>query len=272
MKLEEKAYYINILGKFCGRRDLIHLNQTELQSKFQIEQADVAILFGGSIVAGGDVFAEIMKNKLAKKYMIVGGAGHTTHTLRETMQNLYPELKIFDTENLSEADCFARYLKFKYDLLVDLLEKKSTNCGNNITFCLEMLAEYNIFPKSILFVQDASMQQRMDAGFRKHLKNIISGVKLINYAAYQAEVVVSNNQLDYADKSILGMWDIERYISLLMGEIPRLTNDENGYGPKGKNFIAKVNIPKNVIYAYNMLKNEYASLIRQANDKYAKPQ
>ena len=26
------------------------------------------------------------------------------------------------------------------------------------------------------------------------------------------------------------MWDMERYVSLLLGEIPRLTDDENGYG------------------------------------------
>ena len=34
---------------------------------------------------GGEFFAEIMKNRLAEKYVIVGGAGHTTETLREKM-------------------------------------------------------------------------------------------------------------------------------------------------------------------------------------------
>lgn len=33
----------------------------------------------------GEVFAEIMKNRLAEKYVIVGGVGHTTETLREKM-------------------------------------------------------------------------------------------------------------------------------------------------------------------------------------------
>lgn len=39
-----------------------------------------------------------------------------------------------------------------------------------------------------------------------------------------------------------------------MGEIPRLRDDENGYGPNGKNFIAHVNIPDEIKEAYNILK------------------
>ena len=41
------------------------------------------------------------------------------------------------------------------------------------------------------------------------------------------DIIVDNSILTY-EKEILGMWDINRYISLLMGEIPRLSDDENG--------------------------------------------
>ena len=40
------------------------------------------VLFGGSIIAGGDILAEAIQNEVAKKNVIVGGAGHTTETLR----------------------------------------------------------------------------------------------------------------------------------------------------------------------------------------------
>ena len=40
------------------------------------------VLFGGSIIAGGDILAEAIQNEVAKKNIIVGGAGHTTETLR----------------------------------------------------------------------------------------------------------------------------------------------------------------------------------------------
>lgn len=39
------------------------------------------VLFGGSIIAGGDILAEAIQNEVAKKNIIVGGAGHTTETL-----------------------------------------------------------------------------------------------------------------------------------------------------------------------------------------------
>ena len=70
-------------------------------------------------------------------------------------------------------------------------------------------------------------------------------------------------------EEIWGMWDMERYISLLMGEIPRLTDNENGYGPKGKNFIAHVDIPTEVRSAFEQLCNAYPGFVREANPLYA---
>ncbi len=51
--------------------------------------------------------------------------------------------------------------------------------------------------------------------------------------------------MSYA-KPIHGMWPIERYVDLLMGEIPRLTDDAEGYGPRGREYIAHVSIPEAV--------------------------
>lgn len=112
------------------------------------------VLFGGSILAGGDALAEAIKDRIASTYIIVGGAGHTTETLRQTVQSEYPSVR---TANLTEAEIFQKYLQ-----------------------------------------------------------------------------------------EIHGMWESDRYINLLMGEIPRLRDDENGYGPAGKGFIAHVDIPENV--------------------------
>ena len=109
------------------------------------------------------------------------------------------------------------------------------------------------------------MQHRMEAGLRKYTSD---DILIINYAAYKTEVVVQEDQLTYAS-DIHGMWDMERYVALLMGEIPRLTDNENGYGPKGKNFIAHVDIPKEVEFAFEELKKEYGESIREADPVYA---
>ena len=39
--------------------------------------------------------AEAIKNNIAKKYIIVGGAGHTTETLRQKIHQEYPDSKAY---------------------------------------------------------------------------------------------------------------------------------------------------------------------------------
>lgn len=260
--MEKIAENINILGAFCGKRDVPELTAEQLYSRYGIRQADVMVLFGGSILQGGDVLADAMKNGIAKTYVIVGGEGHTTPTLRRKMHGQFPEII---TENLPEAEVFARYLKYRYDLKPDFLECASTNCGNNITNLLQLLKENHISFKSIILSQDATMQHRMEAGLRKYAPEDIT---IINYPGYSAQVVVKDGVLAY-DREIWGMWDMERYISLLLGEIPRLSDDEAGYGPKGKDFIAHVEIPAEVRTAFAELCVDHAQLIREANPLYA---
>lgn len=260
--MERMARCINTLGAFCGKRDVEALTQAALYEKYGIRQADVMVLFGGSILAGGEVLAQAMKDGVAKHYVIVGGEGHTTEALRQTMHKAYPVIR---TDGLPEARVFAEYLQRVHSLTVNLLECNSTNCGNNITYLLELLKENGIAFESIILTQDASMQRRMEAGLRKYVGD---DVRIINFAAYDAKVIVKDEQLA-CDGAIWGMWDMQRYISLLLGEIPRLTDDENGYGPRGKNFIAHVEIPDDVKNAFAQLQAHYAHLVRKANPLYA---
>lgn len=257
-----KAELINTLGRFCGRRDIPDLTQKSLQDKYGIKKADVFVLFGGSILEGGNVLAEAVKAEIAEKYIIVGGAGHTTETLREIAGQY---LKGTDTKGLTEAEIFNMYIREIYGLQADYLECRSTNCGNNITFLLDLIKENAIKCKSIILVQDASMQYRMAAGLKKYVSD---EMLIINYAAYQAVVCEKNNELAY-EQTPLGMWNIDRYVTLLMGEIPRLRDDKNGYGPCGKNFISHVDIPQEVETAFEKLKEIFPESVRTADPAYA---
>ena len=256
------AENINVLAKFLGIRDIDALNQEELFNRYGIHQVDVMVLFGGSILEGGDVLARGIKNFVAKKYIIVGGAGHTTDTLRQRVHLEYSDI---ETTDLSEAEIFQKYLKHVYGCKADYLETKSTNCGNNITYLLNLLKEKNISFNSIILSQDATMQRRMSAGLKKYVND---DVTIINYATYCAKVLSQDEELCYAE-NIHGMWSIERYVNLLMGEIPRLEDTENGYGPNGKNYIAHVDIPENVKIAFEELKMVFGSETREANPLYA---
>ncbi len=259
---QETAEAINKLGAFCGKRDVAKLTRECLMEQFGIEQADVMVLFGGSILAGGDLLAEAMKQRAARTYLIVGGEGHTTETLRRKVREEIPQI---ETEGLAEAEVFQQYLWERYGVKADGLEKKSTNCGNNITYLLELLKREKIPCRSIILCQDATMQRRMEAGLRKYVGD---EVKIINYAAYHAEVMADGEELSYRNE-IHGMWNIDRYVNLLMGEIPRLTDDENGYGPKGKDYISHVEIPAEVREAFQKLKAVYGEETRYANPLYA---
>ena len=55
------AECINILGDFCGKRDVDELTKEELKRIYGIDQADVMVLFGGSILCGGDVLARAIR-------------------------------------------------------------------------------------------------------------------------------------------------------------------------------------------------------------------
>ncbi len=250
---------INTLAHYLGKRDLNTLDTTLLKQNYGIEQVDVFVLFGGSILCGGDVLADAIKSKIAKKYIIVGGAGHTTDTLKNVVKKIYPNM---NTKNLTEAEIFAYYLKEKYNLDVNALETKSTNCGNNITYLLELLQKEQIDFNSIILCQDATMQYRMEATLRKYVSHKL----IINYASYQVHACDCDNRIEFKE-SINGMWDIERYIQLLMGEIPRLQDDENGYGPKGKGYLVHIDVPKEVLCAFHRLKARYN--VRTANPKFA---
>ena len=256
------ASSINILGDFCGKRDIKTLSQESLREKYGIECVDVMVLFGGSIICGGDILASAIQNHLARKYVIVGGAGHTTETLRQKVHTEYPEII---TEGLSEAEVFNNYLKTLYGLEADYLETKSTNCGNNITYLLELLQENGIEFKSIIICQDATMQHRMDAGLRKYTSE---DVIIINYATYKVNVILQDDELTYSS-NISGMWNLDRYVELLLGEIPRLSDSVDGYGPNGNNYIAHVDIPNEVQRAFETLVKNSGVNVREANSLYA---
>lgn len=264
MDLYKIAENINVLSDFLGKRDIDTLSSNALEEKYQVSQADVLILFGGSIPYGCDVVGEAISKNIAKNFMIVGGEGHTTESLRQAVHNAYPEIV---TTGKMEADVMSEYIRQKYHIDKILIERNSTNCGNNVTYGLDVMRQNKLCPNNIIIVQDSTMQCRMDAGFRKYFKG--SKVEIINFASYKVRVVVKREKLVIEPSDIWGMWDINRYISLLMGEVPRLLDDSNGYGPNGKNYIAHVDVPANVLKAFQELKVQYAGLIRVANPLYA---
>ncbi|WP_250031389.1 YdcF family protein [Paractinoplanes maris] len=239
---------VNTLVDFCAMRDPDALTR----------EVDVAILFGGSILAGGDVLARVIADGIAARTMIVGGQGHSTDVLREALRQ---RMGWVDVEGRSEAALFERYLRERYDVGADLLEHESTNCGTNVRNALAMLAAAGVPHRRILIIQDASMQRRMDAGFRLHAPD----TRIVNFAAHRTHVDAGLR----CPEAPLGMWTPQRYLSLLMGEIPRLTDGPDGYGPSGRGFIAHVDVPAEVSRAWSALRTAGVGSPRVADPRWA---
>lgn len=260
-KYDEIAEMINILSAFCGPRDLTGLSEDALYSRYKITQADMLIMFGASIPASYSLFEQAVESNLSENYMLVGGIGHTTGTLQNLMQ---PYLTGSDTSTMPEADIMYHYIKGRLNLsgINLMVENKSTNCGNNVTNALALFPDDKI--RNVIIMQDSTMQRRISAGFEKYAPQL----NIINYAGYDIKVIHENNTLRF-DQELWGMWKMERYISLLLGEIARLHDDKDGYGPNGKDYIAHVTIPHTVLEAYHALLEFYGTdTVREANPLY----
>ena len=260
--LAEFARAANTLTAYLALRDIPELTAAAMQQKYGQSRADVLILFGGSIPFGCDVAARAWLAGIADKLLLAGGAGHTTQALRDAFSGRYPAM---ETAGRPEAELMAEYLSSAYGIREAGIEAKSTNCGNNVTYALNRLRELNWKAEKLLILQDASMQRRMDATFRAALP--AEGCTVINYAPYRPEIVVRAGKLVFRE-TYWGLWTMERYLTLLLGEIPRLRDDENGYGPRGKGFLAHVDIPEEVEAAFQLLQQSGLGSVRLANAAY----
>ncbi len=261
--LTQWADAANILTDFLGVRDIPALNRESLRAGYGIDQVDVMILFGGTIPYGCDVTAKAWRNGIAKRLMAVGGVGHTTRFLRASFQERYPDV---ETSERTESEMIADYLGREYGIHDILLEMKSTNCGNNVDYALKRLKEYGIEAENILILQEPSMQRRMAAGFSRALGEN-SGICVISYAPYRPRLTVKFGQLCF-EQQYWGLWEIEHYVTLLLGDVSRLRDDEHGYGPKGAGFLPHVDIPDEVEKAFRVLAESGLGAVRAANSAY----
>ena len=262
---EKEAAAMNCLFDYLALRQVPQLSRGAVFEYFGGEPAQWLVLFGGSIPEGAELVAKAMREGVARRLMLVGGEGHTTQALRDHIHARRPEI---ETEGRPEAEVLAAYLQAAHGLRPDAMETRSTNCGNNVSLCLETFRALGERPASLILVQDATMQRRMERTFRKVWE--AEPARCLHFAAYEQRVLVGPEGLRYANEGLWGMWEMDRFRSLLLGEIPRLRDDENGYGPKGKGFLAHADIPQAVLEAYALLEKADPAAVRRAEDRYAR--
>ena len=199
---------------------------------------DLTLVFGGSLPDAWDTAADALRRRATDRLVLVGGAGHTTTALRAVLRD-----QGHDAAAETEADLMAAYLREKHGITDVLLERESTNCGNNVARARELVARMGVEPTCVALVQDPTMQRRMDAVAR----HVWPGVLHVNRPGPDSRG-----------------WPIRRWVSLIVGEVPRLSDDAGGYGPCGRGFIAHVDVPDEVTLAYAALLQVHPSWGRPA--------
>lgn len=226
--------------------------------------------------------------------VLVGGVGHSTALLHDAVKK-HPVFSAIaeEVDGKPEAAVLQAIAERFYNLsiyngqpgagfdevanggqcgLLILVEDQSTNCGANASETQKVLERHGIrSPHSIVVVQDPTMCRRTVASFEHTYRDFSQGtLQILSWptlvpevcvkVALQNELASSLSSLAYINQGQIlseedGMWSMDRFLDLLMGEIPRLRDDANGYGPNGRGFIGHVEIPSAVETAWEMVES-----------------
>ena len=192
------------------------------------DAVDALLLFGGSLPDAWDAAAGLVHQGRVGTLVLVGGQGHTTDAL----------LGLLGASGGAEAELMAAYLEREHGITEALLEPRSRNCGENVVLAREVVLGAGLSPGTVALVQDPTMQRRMDAVFR----------------LVWPEAVAVNRP---GPRQGRHAWPHDRWVELVMGEVPRLRDDPHGYGPNGAGFHAHVDVPAEVETAYGALRTAH---------------
>jgi len=203
-----------------------------------LSPVDGLVLCGNSLPLTAQLAARLATEQALATIIIAGGIGHATKYLRENMGII---------STLSEAELMTdlvRQAGYQGEILQD---QTSTNTGENAANALA-LAPTNWH--HVMIVQDPLLALRSQLTFEK-----------VWGAAYQfTRILPPAFQLTQLDPVEFGLnrafhnaWSTTYFTELLLGEVQRLQDNVQGYGPHGTGFIRHVTIPAPVLTAYQHL-------------------
>ena len=235
----------NAVAAFLALDDL---DRAEEPSSF-----DLIVLAGNAILATA-TGAFAWARQAGTPLLISGGIGHSTALLAEAVA-AEPSCRGIAVRNRPEAEIL-RDIGVQLHGLDEariLIEPASTNCGENAAFSLCLLDERGMRPRRLLLIQDPLMQRRTDASFRQVWAARGREAEFVNWPTFTPRLEAVDGEVRHAQPPAGPLWSGQRFMSLLLGEIPRLRDDEHGYGPRGRGFIAHVAVPDAVEAHYRAL-------------------
>jgi len=219
------------------------------------QEADLIVLAGNAVLPTIE-FAYDFAKQSGRPLLISGGIGHSTHYLQALISrhSRYHSLMV---NGLSEAailkDIAVKFWAIPAEQII--AETASANCGQNAQFTRAKLDRLNLAPLNVLLIQDPTMQRRTRATFARVWQDAQVKPRWLSFSGMLPTLERQGDGIGFAG-SPSGVWPLERYISLICGEIPRLRDDADGYGPNGRDFIVHVDIPDEVMAAWHLLQDD----------------
>ncbi|CRL29685.1 Protein of unknown function DUF218 [Penicillium camemberti] len=249
---------INLLSEFLSDNQLPDLSTTT--------PVDCIVICASAVLHSAEVLFQTLQQRpsLTKALVLCGGIGHSTKLLYDAVKSHPVYSRIADEiQGLPEAKVLERILDEFFDrsLITKegcqiLLEPRSTNCGQNASFSRKVLDEAGFqAPATCIIIQDPTMMLRTKASFEKAYEGTQTPVSIASCPVFVPQVRLSRNGvIEYSDISPPSeLWSQSRFLGLIMGEILRLRDDKDGYGPQGRGFIAHVDVPTYIEAAWSRL-------------------
>jgi uncharacterized SAM-binding protein YcdF (DUF218 family) len=251
----EEAYVdaVNTLASFLALNDLDTERLDEAGRRARGHGVDCVLLAGNSVLHTAEGAFGLVAEGSCPLLLIAGGIGHSTRLLWEAVAS-HPVYRSIPVDGRPEAHILkdVAELAFGIDPARILIDDASTNCGENAAFARAVLDHSQPSATTLLIVQDPTMQRRMDATCRRAWRDK-RDMAFLNWPTFTPAVAAEGIGLRFIGGDKTGLWPMDRFLSLILGEIPRLRDDAAGYGPKGRDFIAHVDIPAPVASAFGEL-------------------
>ncbi|KAF7596499.1 hypothetical protein BBP40_001371 [Aspergillus hancockii] len=250
---------INILAKY--------LSDQQIQDLSSAPEVDCIVICASAILLQAERLFHILQKRptLTKCLVLCGGIGHSTKFMYDAVAQ-HPRFAPIakDIHGLPEARILERILDafFNRSAITNggceiFVEDKSTNCGLNASLSRKVLDDAGFQSlTTCIVIQDPTMMLRTKASFQKAFADKLTPPSFVSCPVFVPRMqMLVDGKFEYqALSSGESLWPQGRFFELILGEIPRLRDDEEGYGPKGKGFIPHVHVPNDVEEAWARLR------------------
>jgi hypothetical protein len=241
---EKSIADINLLSQF--------LAYPEVHDLSACEPVDSIVICASAVLHQAEVLFRVLEKRpeLTKTLVLCGGKGHSTPLIYEAVaKNSTYHLLAKEVEGLPEARVLEKILYHYFDIPAItsagtkiLIEDKSTNSAANAVESRKVLEDAGMTtPKSLILIQDPTMQIRTVASFKKVYSDPNTAPKIISCPIFvpKMHIGASGPVYDIPGVGEDELWAHSRFFGLILGEIPRLRL----YGPEGKGSITHVDVP-----------------------------